>query len=211
MQAAGYVYGFTTPSMPGIVKIGATDRDPADRLAEANASHTWCPPEPYVAAYTAAVGSAFETERAVHALLHARRVCPRREFFRVSDDEARALFEVVARLATVAPVAPAATEAETDLEVLVAPPHHQHHHQYRSEAAQLGAWVDARYAHVPLREKDTGTKLEALYAAYAAASPPVHAKVLGKIMFGKMLNVAFPNVGPHKNGACTASGLYLLR
>jgi hypothetical protein len=34
---------------------------------------------------------------------------------------------------------------------------------------------------VPLREKDTGTKLEALYAAYAAASPPVHAKVLGQV------------------------------
>jgi hypothetical protein len=204
MQAAGYVYGFTTPSMPGIVKIGATDRDPADRLAEANASHTWCPPEPYVAAYTAAVGSAFATERAVHALLHARRVSPRREFFRVSDDEARALFAVVARLAA---VAPAATEAEADLEVLVAPP--QHHR--RSQAAQLGAWIDARYTHVPLRDKNTGTKLEALYAAYAAASPPVHDKVLGKIMFAKMLNVAFPNVGPHKNGACTVSGLYLLR
>ena len=181
MQAAGYVYGFTTPCMPGIVKVGATDRDPADRLAEANASHTWCPPEPYVAAYTAAVGSAFATERAVHALLHARRVSPRRAFFRVSDDEARALFALVAHLAA---VAPADTDLEADTDALVAPPHHHH---CRSQAAQLGAWVDARYTHVPLREKDTGTKLEALYGAYVAASPPVHAKVLGKILFGKML------------------------
>ena len=27
----------------------------------------------------------------------------------------------------------------------------------------------------------------------------------------KMLNAIFPNIGPHKNGACTVSGLYLLR
>ena len=42
----GYIYALATPSMPGLVKIGATDRDPADRLAEANASGTWGPPEP---------------------------------------------------------------------------------------------------------------------------------------------------------------------
>ncbi len=76
---------------------------------------------------------------------------------------------------------------------------------------KLRAWVEDNYAHVPLREKDTGTKLEALYAAYTLAAPPVHPKILGKILFGKMLNAVFPNVGPHKNGACTVSGLYLLR
>ena len=76
---------------------------------------------------------------------------------------------------------------------------------------KLREWVEERYTHVPLREKDSGTKLEVLYAAYTLAAPPVHAKVLGKILFGKMLNTVFPNVGPHKNGACTVSGLYLLR
>ena len=49
MARPGYVYAFSTPSMPGIVKIGATDRDPSLRLAEANAG-TWSPPEPYVVA-----------------------------------------------------------------------------------------------------------------------------------------------------------------
>ena len=93
MQATtGYIYAFTTPSMPGIFKIGATDRDPGERLAEANASHTWCPPEPYVAAYTAAVGGAFATERAIHEALSASRVHPRREFFRISVEEVRAVF-----------------------------------------------------------------------------------------------------------------------
>ena len=41
--------------------------------------------------------------------------------------------------------------------------------------------------------------------------PPVHAKVIGKILFGKMLNAVFPNIGPHKNAQSTVSGIYLLR
>ena len=60
---------------------------------------------------------------------------------------------------------------------------------------------------MPLREKDSGTKLEALFGAYTAAQPPVHPKLLGKILFGKMLNAVFPNIGPHKNSTHTANGL----
>ncbi len=40
----------------------ATKRDPTEKLREANESDTWRPPEPYAA------------ERAVHAMLAARRV-----------------------------------------------------------------------------------------------------------------------------------------
>ena len=76
---------------------------------------------------------------------------------------------------------------------------------------KLRAWVEEHYSHVPLREKDSGTKLEALYAAYTSASPPIHAKMLGKILFAKMLNAVYPNIGPHKNTNHTANGLYLLR
>ena len=76
---------------------------------------------------------------------------------------------------------------------------------------KLRAWVEESYTHVPLREKDTGTKLETLYAAYTTAQPPVHAKLLGKILFGKMLNAVFPNIGPHRNTANTVSCIYLLR
>jgi hypothetical protein len=36
----GWIYCFVTPSMPGVVKIGATDRDPTERLREARAC-TW--------------------------------------------------------------------------------------------------------------------------------------------------------------------------
>ena len=76
---------------------------------------------------------------------------------------------------------------------------------------RLRAWVESNYTHVPLREKDTGTKLEALFGAYATASPSVHQKILGKIKFAQMMGAVYPGIGPHKNGACTVSGLYLLR
>jgi hypothetical protein len=76
---------------------------------------------------------------------------------------------------------------------------------------RLRAWVESNYTHVPLREKDTGTKLEALFGVYTSATPPVHQKLLGKTTFGKMLSAVYPGIGPHKNGAGTVSGLYLLR
>lgn len=76
---------------------------------------------------------------------------------------------------------------------------------------KLREWVESNYDHVPLKERDTGTKLEALYAAYVAAAPPVHAKALGRNTFAKLLGSIYPNVGPHKNTSHTVSGLFLLR
>ena len=75
---------------------------------------------------------------------------------------------------------------------------------------RLRAWVESNYTHIPLREKDTGTKLEALFGAYASATPPVHVKQLGKILFGKMLNGVYAGIGPHKNSTGSAQ-VYLLR
>jgi hypothetical protein len=75
---------------------------------------------------------------------------------------------------------------------------------------KLRAWVDANYALVPLKEKDSGTKLEALYAAYTAASPPVHPKVLGRNLFAKMLEHIYPGIGAHR-GNDGSRGIYLLR
>jgi hypothetical protein len=43
---------------------------------------------------------------------------------------------------------------------------------------KLRTWVEESFTHDPLREKDTGTKIEVLYAAYTLAAPPVHARVL---------------------------------
>jgi hypothetical protein len=59
----GWVYAFVNASMQGIVKIGATRREVAERLKEANASDTWRPPRAYVIACTAEVADPFATER----------------------------------------------------------------------------------------------------------------------------------------------------
>ncbi len=91
----GAVYAFATPSMPGIVKIGATTRAPPERLREANESDTWRPPEPYAAACVAWVEDAFAAERALHAMLAARRVHAHREFFRLTVAETRAAFALL--------------------------------------------------------------------------------------------------------------------
>ena len=71
--------------------------------------------------------------------------------------------------------------------------------------------MEENYAHVPLREKDGGTKLEALYAAYMMCAPPVHQKVLGRNKFAQMLSSVYRDIGPHRNSASTVSGIYLLR
>jgi hypothetical protein len=76
---------------------------------------------------------------------------------------------------------------------------------------RLRAWVEANYTHIPLREKDTGTKLEALFGAYASAAPPVHQKPLGRNKFAAMLGVVYAGIGPHRNAAGSVNGLYLLR
>jgi hypothetical protein len=74
---------------------------------------------------------------------------------------------------------------------------------------KLRAWVESSYTHVSLREKDTGTKLEALHSAYVSANPPVHMKMLGKILFANMIKALYAGIGPHKNSGSAL--VYLLR
>ena len=76
---------------------------------------------------------------------------------------------------------------------------------------KLRVWVEENYTHVPLREKDCGTKLDALYAAYTSVVPPVHQRPLGKNELAQMLGTIYPGVGPHRSSAGTVSGLYLLQ
>ena len=209
------MYCIANDAIPGIVKSGATVRDPEDRLSEARAT-TWAPSCFRIVAQ-AAVDDAFAAEHALHALLAARRFEARREFFALTHAEARAVFDVVAlasapaqhaRPVLHAPLAPLARDEPVSAV--------QHAREQPVSAVpvspedRLRAWVEEHYTHVPLREKDKGTKLEPLYTAYATSAPPVHAKPLGKILFAKMLNSVFPNIGPHKNTTSTAF-VYLLR
>jgi hypothetical protein len=206
MARRGSVYCIANDTMPDIVKIGATVRDPVDRLNEARAT-TWAPTCLRIVAQ-ASVDDAFATEHALHALLAPRRFEARREFFTLTHEEARALFDIVARVAA---------GAQHGQHTVTA--HHEPVQQATRVAGvsvtaeqQLRSWVESNYTHIPLRAKDTGTKLERLFASYTSAAPPVHQKQLGKILFCKMLQ---GDISGHrasqKNAASTVSGLYLLR
>jgi len=194
---AGSVYAIVNDAMPGLVKIGATTRDPLERLHEARAC-TWAPPSFRLIA-EAATADAFGTERAIHALLAPRRADARREFFAMTHDEARTLLALVAAIGTPSPAQERLTSEPLAVAAPVAPDE------------KLRAWVDSRYTHITLREKDTGTKLEALYAAYTACMPPVHMRILGRNKFAAMLNKVYPSIGPHRNTKNTITSIYLVR
>ena len=208
MANRGSVYCIANDAMPGIVKIGATVRDPTDRLSEARAV-TWAPTCFRIIAQ-ASVDDALATERALHALLAARRFEARREFFTLTHDEGRALFDTVARVAVGAHHAPRVAPAHQAVSARVARVARVAEVPVSYEE-QLRAWVESNYTHIPLRAKDTGTKLESLFSAYTSASPPVHEKMLGRNKFAAMLGVVYHGIGPHRNAAGSVNGLYLLR
>lgn len=82
---AGYIYVLSNRSMPGMVKIGKTTRDPRTRAGELYASGV---PTPFIIEATIETPDVDLTERAVHTLLSASRVSKKREFFHASISEA---------------------------------------------------------------------------------------------------------------------------
>ena len=227
MARRGSVYCMANDEMPRVVKIGATLRCPEDRLNDAR-STTWAPTCFRIIAQ-ALVEDAFAAEQAIHALLAHRRLEARREFFRLTHAEARALLAAVQLTAGPESEAGQTSEAdepdepdETDeTDDLLGETDKPNRAQVgrlqrlaptgESAQARLRAWVESKYTHITYREKDTGTKLEVLFSAYAAASPPVHQKPLGRNKFAQMLSAVYPGIGPHKNTTSTVNGLYLLR
>jgi hypothetical protein len=92
---AGFVYILTNESMPGIVKIGMTSRNPEVRLREINSATGVLP---FELEAVIASRNAKWTERAVHERLAGRRVTENREFFRIAPASARrVVFEVARR------------------------------------------------------------------------------------------------------------------
>ena len=93
----GYIYCFSNPSMPDIIKVGMTERTPEVRLSEANASDTWRPPTPYKIEFAKKVYNSSQKEKTLHTLLeqYTFRIHPRREFFRVSQEEVRKFFDLM--------------------------------------------------------------------------------------------------------------------
>lgn len=93
----GYIYCFSNQSMPGILKVGMTERTPEARLSEANTSDTWRPPTPYKIEFAKKVSNPFQKEKILHTLLeqYTERINIRREFFRVSPEEVCKFFELM--------------------------------------------------------------------------------------------------------------------
>jgi hypothetical protein len=93
----GYIYCFSNPCMPGILKIGRTRRKPQVRLKEANGSDTWRPPLPYKMEFFKMVSNHITKEKHIHSLLsfNNKRINPNKEFFSVDILEAKLLFDLM--------------------------------------------------------------------------------------------------------------------
>ncbi|MCY1340617.1 hypothetical protein D9M68_202550 [compost metagenome] len=79
----GFIYCMANDSMPGLYKIGQTERPPSYRRNELSRS-TSAPTEFEILMY-AEVENPLQTERLVHEHLAQYRVNDGREFFRISD------------------------------------------------------------------------------------------------------------------------------
>lgn len=99
MTEAGYVYVLINASMEGLVKIGRTAVEPAERASELGA--TTGVPTPFVLIFDAYFADSGRAEEYVHTLLEQKgyRVSPNREFFRAPTNEAvKAVLEAQAAL-----------------------------------------------------------------------------------------------------------------
>lgn len=83
---AGWLYVITSPSLPGLVKLGATRRlNPTIRVKELSSSSL---PEPFHAHCFVFSDDCFELESQIHKYFDKERVNPDREFFRIEPKEA---------------------------------------------------------------------------------------------------------------------------
>lgn len=78
-MSVGYVYVLTNPSMPGLVKVGKTTRDPEQRALELWQTGV---PEPFHVHHYSRVPDCHEAEARVHAGIEDLRVHGSREFYR---------------------------------------------------------------------------------------------------------------------------------
>jgi hypothetical protein len=80
--------------MPGLLKIGYTERPIEERLQEANQSNTWIP-MPFSLELSKFVNDPQKKETTLHKVFDTSRVNPKREFFRVELDRVRLLFDLM--------------------------------------------------------------------------------------------------------------------
>ena len=85
---SGWIYIFVNEAMPGLVKIGMTERQPQDRLRELS-KNTSCPIdfECHAAWFLDGI-NIFEIETMIHKQFNEYRINNNREFFRINPESA---------------------------------------------------------------------------------------------------------------------------
>ena len=89
-MSSGYLYCFSNPSLPGIYKIGMTERTPEERLKEANNFSFVC--YPFQIEFYKYVDNVYHNEQMVHRRLGNYRI-NNKEFFKVDLDIVREIFD----------------------------------------------------------------------------------------------------------------------
>lgn len=91
---AGIVYVLTNEGMPGLLKIGRTDRDNLElRMRELHTTGVPFPFECVKAVEVADDQQAKQLEKALHKAFDPDRVNPKREFFRIREDQVLAILD----------------------------------------------------------------------------------------------------------------------
>lgn len=106
----GFLYVLTNPSMPGLAKVGQSEKHPASRATELS-NHTGIP-TPFGVAFYIEVTNRVEAEQRVHSALKGCRVSSQREFFRTSPEEVLGVIHDVAGELIVPSSAQLAAETE---------------------------------------------------------------------------------------------------
>ena len=92
-QQKGIVYVLTNPAMPGLVKIGKTNRrNLGKRLAELYSTGV---PVPFECHFAGIVADPDDVEKRFHKAFSPYRFNPKREFFKIEPDQAVALLELL--------------------------------------------------------------------------------------------------------------------
>jgi len=92
----GFIYVMSNRSMPGLLKIGMTTRNPETRLLEANSPNTWIPSN-FNLELAKKVNNPKQKEKILHNLLgkFTERINSNREFFRVHIEIVKLLFDLI--------------------------------------------------------------------------------------------------------------------
>lgn len=93
-MSEGYIYCLSNEAMPGLVKIGevhAEGRTPEDRIREL---YTTGVPLPFTIEFAKKVQNPAQAEAKMHSFLNDKRLNLRREFFKVTPDFVRKLFDL---------------------------------------------------------------------------------------------------------------------